>query len=75
MLLPLWTQNAYTRTTIAKCLAEMGPAAAPAERLIHEELGRRRRHTAREGGWSSDQVTSDLALLHACRTVLAEVGR
>jgi hypothetical protein len=49
----------------------MGPAAGPAVPLIREELGSRRRHTARDHGWSSNQVPSDLALLRACAAVLA----
>jgi hypothetical protein len=74
LLTALWKDNPYTRRTIAKCLAEMGQAAAPAVPLIREELGNRRRHTARDHGWSSDQVPSDLELLRACETVLTGAG-
>jgi hypothetical protein len=66
-----WSENPHTRTVVADYLAEMGEAAATAAPLLHAELERRRRHTAREHGWSSDQVRSDLALLRACNRALA----
>jgi hypothetical protein len=66
-----WSENPYTRTDVANYLAEMGEAAATAAPLLLAELERRRRHTAREHGWSSDQVSADLALLRACNRALA----
>ncbi|WP_173071000.1 PBS lyase [Phytohabitans houttuyneae] len=69
-----WTANVYVREPAARHLAEMGPAAAPAVPLIRAEVARRRRHTASDNGWSSDQVRSDEALLRACAAVLSAAG-
>ncbi|MER6129230.1 HEAT repeat domain-containing protein [Streptomyces sp. NPDC001795] len=66
-----WEQNPYTRRTIAACLAEMGPAAAPAHDLLRTELATPRRHMARSGGYGSHDVLQDEQLLSACREALA----
>lgn len=67
----VWSENPFTREHIARGIAEMGPPARAVAPLLREELGRRRRHTAREHGWSSDQVRADLELLRACDAALA----
>ena len=65
-----WSENPHTRADVANHLAEMGEAAATAAPLLRAELAQRRRHTAREHGWSSNQVPADLALLRACELAL-----
>lgn len=65
-----WRQNAYTRGTIATCLARMGSAAAPARDLVQAELTAPRRHRARSGGYGSHDILEDEALLHTCRAAL-----
>jgi len=74
VLAKVWSENPHTREHVARRIAEMGSAARAAAPLLHEELGRRRRHTASEHGWSSDQVRADLALLRACDAALAAVS-
>ncbi|PSL51892.1 hypothetical protein B0I31_11788 [Saccharothrix carnea] len=71
LLTAAWHKNVHVRVTVARCLAEMGRAAAPAAPLLREELARRRRHTSTGSGWSSDQVVADEELLRLCRDVLA----
>ncbi|MFD7707162.1 HEAT repeat domain-containing protein [Streptomyces sp. NPDC059786] len=65
-----WRENACTRGTIAACLAEMGPSAAPAHDLLRTELANPRRHRARAGGYGSHDVLEDEQLLRTCRTAL-----
>ncbi|MFF4040442.1 HEAT repeat domain-containing protein [Streptomyces sp. NPDC001816] len=66
-----WSQNPYTRGPIAQCLAAMGPAAAPLRDLVTAELTGPRRHTAGEGGYGSQDIAKDEALLRTCGEVLA----
>ncbi|MFJ3776036.1 HEAT repeat domain-containing protein [Streptomyces sp. NPDC090075] len=66
-----WSQNPYTRGTIAACLAAMGPAGAPLHDLLTAELATARRHTARPGGYGSHDIAQDERLLADCRTALA----
>ncbi|MFE2102515.1 HEAT repeat domain-containing protein [Streptomyces sp. NPDC059468] len=66
-----WSQNPYTRGPIAQCLAAMGPAAAPLRDLVTAELTDPRRHTAGEGGYGSQDIAKDEALLRTCGEVLA----
>jgi len=75
VLSAIWSENPHTRVHVAGYLAEMGPAAGTAAPMLRAELERRRRHTARQDGWSSDQVPADLALLRACDLALAAVTR
>ncbi|WP_105969355.1 PBS lyase [Streptomyces geranii] len=67
-----WTQNPYTRSTIATTLLTMGPAAAPLRDLAHTELATRRRHRARPGGYSTEDVREDERLLRACGELVRE---
>ncbi|MFF3331697.1 HEAT repeat domain-containing protein [Streptomyces sp. NPDC002888] len=62
-----WTEEPDTRTTIAACLAAMGPAAAPARDLLETELASPRRHLAQSGEYGSYEIHSDERLLRACR--------
>ncbi len=55
----------------ARCLAAMGPAAAPLRDLVTAELAAPRRHTARKGAYGSHDIARDEALLRSCREVLA----
>ncbi|MGW2742247.1 HEAT repeat domain-containing protein [Streptomyces sp. NPDC001450] len=66
-----WSQNPYTRGPIARCLAAMGPAAAPLRDLVTAELTAPRRHTADEGGYGGQDIARDEALLRTCGEVLA----
>ncbi|MFE3166393.1 HEAT repeat domain-containing protein [Streptomyces sp. NPDC059224] len=66
-----WSENPYTRATIAGCLAEMGPAGAPLRDLLTAELATARRHTARPGGYGSHDIARDEQLLADCRRALA----
>ncbi|MFC6019723.1 hypothetical protein ACFP2T_26390 [Plantactinospora solaniradicis] len=63
VLAELWDRNVSTRTTVATIWAEIGPPAAAALPLLRAEQARPRRHTARDNGWSSSQVTEDEELL------------
>ena len=65
-----WTRNRYTRGTIAACLLAMGPAAAPLRDLPRTELTTRRRHRARPGGFSAQDVLEDERLLRACEALV-----
>ncbi|MFF3372485.1 HEAT repeat domain-containing protein [Streptomyces sp. NPDC002680] len=65
-----WTRNRYTRGTIAACLLAMGSAAAPLRDLPRTELTTRRRHRARPGGFSAQDVLEDERLLRACEELL-----
>ncbi|MFD0201882.1 MULTISPECIES: HEAT repeat domain-containing protein [Saccharothrix] len=71
LLTAAWHRNPHVRVAVVRCLAEMGPAAAPAAPMLREELARRRRHTSTGSGWSSDQVVADEELQRLCRDVLA----
>ncbi|MEV0637868.1 HEAT repeat domain-containing protein [Streptomyces sp. NPDC050619] len=68
-----WTQNPHTRGTVARCLAEMGRAAAPLRDLLETELRARRRHLAGHGGYrrySGHDIPQDEQLLRTCREAL-----
>ncbi|MFI7616574.1 HEAT repeat domain-containing protein [Nonomuraea terrae] len=69
-----WETNAHTRREVATLWAEAGPAAAGAGTLLADELARARRHNAREGSYSSDQVTADEDLVKRCREALTAIG-
>ena len=69
-----WAENPRTRVDVAGYLAEMGQAAATVAPMVRAELQRRRRHTARDSGGSSDQVPVDLALLRACNHALTALA-
>jgi hypothetical protein len=74
LLTAVWTENPATRTDVVRCLKEMGAAAVTAVPLLREELGRARRHSARDHGWSSDQVRADEALLRLCAEALTAMA-
>ncbi|MFD0201883.1 MULTISPECIES: hypothetical protein [Saccharothrix] len=71
LLTAAWHNHVHIRVRVARCLAEMGHAAAPAAPLLREELARPRRHTTAFGRWGSDRVLADEELLRLCRDVLA----
>ncbi|MGW0767669.1 HEAT repeat domain-containing protein [Streptomyces sp. NPDC002676] len=66
-----WSEHPHTRGPIARCLAAMGPAALPLRDLVARELTTVRRHTAREGGYGSEDILKDEALLRTCREVMS----
>ncbi|MFI6743533.1 HEAT repeat domain-containing protein [Nonomuraea sp. NPDC050451] len=70
----VWTANVHTRPRVAALWAELGPVAADSVPLLTAELGRARRHNAREDGYSTAQVTEDETLLGHCRAALTAVG-
>ncbi|MEU6787320.1 hypothetical protein ABZ912_49725 [Nonomuraea angiospora] len=70
----VWTTNVHTRRRVAVLWAELGPVAADSVPLLTAELGRLRRHNAREDGYSTAQVTEDERLLDHCRAALTAVG-
>jgi hypothetical protein len=74
LLTTVWTVNARVRPAAARCLADMGPAAAPALPLLRDELARPRRHGASDTAWSSDQVRADEELVRLCRDALVAIG-
>jgi hypothetical protein len=74
LLMAVWTTNPATRVDVGRCLTEMGAAAEAAVPLVRGELGRARRHSARDPGWSSDQVRADEALLRVCAEALTAIA-
>jgi HEAT repeat protein len=74
LLTAVWAVNAHVRPAAARCLADMGPAAAPALQLLKDELARPRRHGASDTAWSTDQVPADEELVRLCRDALVAIG-
>ncbi|MFI5684156.1 HEAT repeat domain-containing protein [Streptomyces sp. NPDC051636] len=75
VLLAQWTAAPRTRPEIAACLAELGPAAAPALPLVRAELASPRRHNnTGSPGNMRYHVSPDVALLRDCRRVLDRLG-
>lgn len=68
-------EDVHVRTRVARCLADLGPAAAPAAPLPRAELAHRRRRTSRDDPWGDDRVRADEELLRACRAAVAAVLR
>ncbi|GGX01659.1 HEAT repeat domain-containing protein [Streptomyces lomondensis] len=66
-----WTEHPRTRTTIAECVAALGPAGAPLHDLLRAELASPRRHLADSGG---SGIHADLGLVRVCREALAGEG-
>ncbi|NJP44563.1 HEAT repeat domain-containing protein [Actinacidiphila epipremni] len=67
----VWISTPFTRTAIAECLAEAGPAAARFDlALLRAEAADPRRFPFRAGHWGSHNLRDDEALLTACRTAL-----
>ncbi|WP_344530426.1 HEAT repeat domain-containing protein [Streptomyces albiaxialis] len=75
LLVEQWRRHAFRLPDIAACLAELGPAAAPAVPLARAELARARRHGNNDAaGNTRHHVDLDEALRHDCRRVLAANG-
>ncbi|GAA3755773.1 hypothetical protein GCM10022225_45910 [Plantactinospora mayteni] len=78
VLARVWERNVHTRRVVATRWAEIGPPAAAALPLLRAEQARPRRHTARDNGWSSGQVSEDeelLRLMAAAVSALAPAAR
>ncbi|MET9685605.1 HEAT repeat domain-containing protein [Streptomyces coeruleorubidus] len=69
-----WTKHPRTRTTIAGCVAALGPAGAPLHDLLRAELTSPRRHRADSGGCDSHDIHEDEGLVRVCRGVLGREG-
>nr|WP_237556421.1 HEAT repeat domain-containing protein [Streptomyces sp. SID5464] len=69
-----WTEHPRTRTTIAGCVAALGPRGAPLHDLLRAELTSPRRHRADSGGYDSHDIHEDEGLLRLCREALARQG-
>ncbi|GGS74558.1 HEAT repeat domain-containing protein [Streptomyces cinerochromogenes] len=66
-----WASDPRTRVPVARCLTDMGPAAAPLHDLLTTELTQPRRHTARQSAYGPHDIPDDEELLRMCREVLA----
>ncbi|MFF9118074.1 HEAT repeat domain-containing protein [Streptomyces massasporeus] len=66
-----WREHPRTRTTIAECVAALGPAGAPLHDVLRAELAAPRRH---RGELGEHRIREDLALLRTCREALAGQG-
>ncbi|CAM5659484.1 hypothetical protein SAFG77S_04402 [Streptomyces afghaniensis] len=69
-----WVEHPRTRTTIAGCVAALGPRGAPLHDLLRAELTSPRRHRADSGGYDSHGIHEDEALLRVCRGALGLEG-
>ncbi|MFF9809191.1 HEAT repeat domain-containing protein [Streptomyces coeruleorubidus] len=69
-----WTEHPRTRTTIAGCVAALGPTGAPLHDLLRAELTSPRRHRADSGGCDSHGIHEDEGLLRVCRGALSREG-
>ncbi|MEU5595762.1 HEAT repeat domain-containing protein [Streptomyces sp. NPDC020298] len=75
VLLDQWAAAPRSRPEISACLAELGPAAAPALPLIRAERSSSRRHNNTGGaGNMRYHVLPDVTLLENCRRVLDAFG-
>ncbi|MFF8012309.1 HEAT repeat domain-containing protein [Streptomyces sp. NPDC007929] len=63
-----WAEHPRTRTTIAECVAALGPSGAPLHEVLRAELAAPRRHRGDLGGHG---IRDDLVLLRTCREALA----
>ncbi|GGW11940.1 hypothetical protein GCM10018980_02430 [Streptomyces capoamus] len=66
-----WTADPRTRSSIARCMTGMGPAAAPLYDLVTAELRCPRRHTAGGGPYGDRDIPDDEELLRMCRDMAA----
>ncbi|MFJ4359801.1 HEAT repeat domain-containing protein [Streptomyces massasporeus] len=66
-----WVEHPRTRSTIAECVAALGPAGAPLHDVVRAELAAPQRHRSDYGG---HRIGEDLALLRTCREALAGQG-
>ncbi|GAA4019357.1 hypothetical protein GCM10022247_48780 [Allokutzneria multivorans] len=71
-LITAWRGSSHCRTVVARCLAEIGPAAHTAEGLLRAELAQPRRHNV--GVHFADAVSEDQELLRACSNFLGFFG-
>ncbi|WP_338775970.1 hypothetical protein [Streptomyces sp. DG1A-41] len=69
-----WVEHPRTRTTIAGCVAALGPRGAPLHDLLRAELTSPRRHHAAAGGYAGHDVHEDEELLRVCRGALGREG-
>ncbi|MER7404556.1 HEAT repeat domain-containing protein [Streptomyces sp. NPDC000070] len=69
-----WAEHPRTRTTIAGCLAALGPTGAPLHDLLRAELTSPRRHLADSGGCYGHDIRADEELLRLCREALGREG-
>ncbi|MFH9006014.1 HEAT repeat domain-containing protein [Streptomyces afghaniensis] len=69
-----WVEHPRTRTTIAGCVAALGPRGAPLHDLLRAELRSPRRHRADSGGYDSHGIHEDEGLLRVCREALGLEG-
>ncbi|MDQ1021525.1 HEAT repeat domain-containing protein [Streptomyces afghaniensis] len=69
-----WVEHPRTRTTIAGCVAALGPKGAPLHDLLRAELRSPRRHRAGSGGYDSHDIHEDEGLLRVCRVALVREG-
>ncbi|GAA2913224.1 MULTISPECIES: HEAT repeat domain-containing protein [Streptomyces] len=69
-----WAEDPRTRTTVAGCVAALGPAGAPLHDLLRAELASPRRHRADARGYGGSAIHEDEGLLRMCRAALAGVG-
>jgi hypothetical protein len=69
-----WRENAHSRRDVARCAAQMGPAAAGLGPLLARELVAARRHNHAEGGYGGHDIAADLRLLEYCRDALSRLG-
>lgn len=69
-----WAEHPRTRTTIAGCVAALGPTGAPLHDLLRAELTSPRRHRADSCGCDSHDIHEDEGLLRLCRGALRREG-
>ncbi|GIH17722.1 hypothetical protein [Rugosimonospora africana] len=70
-LVEAWPGNPHRRTDIVDCLADLGPAAAPALPLVETEVAAAQRYWTGEVPVPTDLVERDETLVRKCRAVLA----
>jgi HEAT repeat protein len=69
-----WRDHVNTRLNVARCAAEIGPAAAALGPLLSRELVAVRRHNYSESGYGGHDIPADLRLLEFCRQALSRLG-
>ncbi|MFB7927972.1 HEAT repeat domain-containing protein [Streptomyces sp. NPDC056039] len=74
LLRSAWAEDPRTRTTVAGCVAALGPAGAPLHDLLRAELASLRRHRADARGYGSHDIHEDEGLLRLCRGAPAGAG-
>jgi hypothetical protein len=70
-----WMTAHHTRRRIARCAADMGPAAAALEPLLRAELAAVRRHNRPAGSsaYGTADITDDEALRREVRAALERI--